>query len=151
MRSIRINRRAFIASAAKSFFLIVAPFQLAALGVMFAGSESYPWWIISMPGIVSLLIGIAIIFAMPRVAIGWLAMNFGLACTVGMMVIALSAGSYFVTADQLSVLPSTLSRLAKFVGVVCAFSMPFGSLYGLFLYGAATRNGDDIDGSSVGR
>ena len=140
MKSLGLDGGVFRASATKSFLLLVAPFEVASAGLVLADAEEYSWWTVLLPNGVSLMVGLAMILALPRTVIGWLAANFGMACLTGVLVMALSAGSYFVALDLLSRWPSSLRYSMKFTGVICLFSMPFGALYGVFLYGAAERS-----------
>ncbi|WP_038164709.1 hypothetical protein [Verrucomicrobium sp. BvORR106] len=143
MNSPGIDRGAFRASAIKSFLLLVAPFEVASAGLVLADSEAYSWWTVLLPNVVSLMVGLAMVLALPRSVIGWLAANFGMACLMGVFVMALSACSYFVALDLLSWWPSSLRYSMKFTGVICLFSMPFGALYGVFLYGAAQASASE--------
>ena len=137
MTSLRIDRGAFRASAIKSFLLMAAPFELTSAGLTLMGSDAYAWWIVILPNVVSLMVGLGVVLLLPRKVIGWLAMNFGLACLVGMVVTALSASSYFAAALLGSGAPLRAQELVKFIGPVFLFFLPFGSLYGVFVYGAA--------------
>ena len=125
----------------RAFLFIAAPFQLAAFALMLTGSTGFSWWSLIMPNALSLIVGVAIIMALPTRAIGTLAKSAGLSCLLGVIVIASAVCAYLVTLTKTSRLPSSLSSHAEFIGVVCAFSIPFGLLCGLFIYGAATRGG----------
>lgn len=135
------NRSAFIASAMRAFLFIAAPFELAAFALMLWGSTGFPWWSIALPNALSLIAGVAIIIALPTKAIGTLAKSVGLSCLVGVIVIASAVCAYLVALTLTSRLPSSLSSHAEFIGGVCVFSIPFGLLCGLFIFGAATRGG----------
>jgi hypothetical protein len=136
-----VNRSAFIAAAMKAFLYLAAPFELASFALMLSGSTGFSWWRLLMPNALSLIVGGAIIMALPTSAIGTLAKSAGLSCLLGVIVIASSVCAYLVTLTKTSRLPSSLSSHAEFIGVVCTFSIPFGLLCGLFFYGAATRGG----------
>ena len=132
-----MNRGFFISSAIRVFAIIAAPFEISAFALILVGSTGYLWWSVAMPSVLSLVAAIVVIVAVPARGIDLLAKSVGLSCLLGVAVIVSAVCAYLVALTKLSGMPSSLSSQAEFIGVVCAFSVPFGLLCGVFFHGAA--------------